>query len=63
MTGIRLWMGDYGDHLIPWQFRSLRFTKSGWPDKRCRLYGEFMAWVQAVDVPDRLTKVLVEPLL
>ena len=52
MTGIRLWMGDYGDHLIPYQFRNLRFTKSGWPDKRCRLYGEFMAWVKAVDVPN-----------
>jgi hypothetical protein len=41
-----VWIGDFGDYEIPVHLQSIRITKSGWPDKRDKLYNEFMEWAK-----------------
>ena len=50
MSSIRLWVGNFGDYVIPEKFWDVPLTKSGWPDKRYKRYEEFIAWVKSVDV-------------
>jgi hypothetical protein len=43
---LRIWVGNYGNYPIPQHLQAIRLTKSGWPDKRCKLYDEFMNWAK-----------------
>lgn len=43
---MRVWVGNHGDYVIPDYLKDTLFTKSGWPDKRGRLYAKFMEWAK-----------------
>lgn len=45
--GTRIWIGDYGDYIVPASLSETPMTKKGHPDKRRKEhYRKFMAWVQ-----------------
>lgn len=49
-----IWIGVFGDYLIPERFDAVRITAKGWPDRRSRaLYLEFMAWVREQEMASR----------
>jgi hypothetical protein len=43
---MNVWVGNYGNYIIPDHLADARLTKSGWPDKRDKLYREFMEWAK-----------------
>jgi hypothetical protein len=57
MNSLKVWEGDFGIYLIPERFYPVKVTKTGWPDRRQKLYSEFMAWVDYVEWPNRFTKM------
>ena len=46
-----LWVGRNGSYLIPKELQNIRFTKTGWPDRRCKEYQAFIEWMIATDKP------------
>ena len=47
MNTVSVFVGQYGTYIIPDKIKELvRFTKSGWPDKRCSNYNKFLEWVE-----------------
>lgn len=45
-----IWVGDYSDYIIPDDLYSkTKFTKTGYPDKRCKGFNKFMKWVKKVE--------------
>jgi len=46
---VMVWVTEWGVHAIPDKFKRLRFTKSGMPDKRYKMYSAFMKWLEEVE--------------
>lgn len=40
-----VWVGTYGDYLIPAELQDVKITKTGWPDLRYKRAGDLLAWV------------------
>jgi len=47
MNSIRIWVGDWGQYIIPAELLHIKVTKTGWPDKRSPKNAALMlAWVE-----------------
>lgn len=51
---VLVYVGAFGEHIIPDDLKNIRFTRDGGVDRRFRAHARrFMAWVNSVEEPLR----------
>lgn len=45
----RVWVGEFGDYVIPEEFSHVKISQKGWPDLRQKDALRFLEWAARMD--------------